>query len=72
MHKTDVHLRHGVRRPVRSWIIPLGAEGADDSTLVGRKAAALDSLLKRGFPVPPGVCMTTGPSGPPSSPFMSG
>jgi len=42
---------------MQNWIINL--ESALPTSLVGRKAAALGLLIEAGFPIPPGVCITT-------------
>ena len=39
------------------YLVPLEASG--DRLLCGGKAAGLAALLRHGFPVPPGVCVTT-------------
>ncbi|MCB8944856.1 MAG: hypothetical protein H6658_13995 [Ardenticatenaceae bacterium] len=41
------------------WLVPLAEVRQEDAALVGGKAAALGELLAAGFPVPPGVCVTT-------------
>jgi len=41
------------------YIIPLETVGQTDVPRVGAKAAALGTLLEAGFPVPPGLCVTT-------------
>jgi len=45
--------------PPRQAIVSLDAPDAEDSALVGGKAARLAMLLRAGFRVPPGVCLTT-------------
>src|SRR5947209_7925975 len=42
-----------------SLVVELNAVGAGEVALVGGKAAGLASLIAAGFPVPPGVCVTT-------------
>src|SRR5512143_280998 len=42
---------------MQNWIIALSS--ALSVRLVGRKAAALGRLVEAGFPIPPGVCITT-------------
>lgn len=39
------------------WLLPLGS--AIPAHCAGRKAVGLDALRRAGFPVPPGVCLTT-------------
>jgi len=41
------------------YIIPLETVRQTDVPRVGAKAAALGTLLEAGFPVPPGLCVTT-------------
>jgi phosphohistidine swiveling domain-containing protein len=41
------------------YISPLAEVHQEDVTQVGAKAAALGTLLESGFPVPPGLCVTT-------------
>ena len=40
-------------------VLPFAAIGQDALPLVGGKAANLAILARAGFPVPPGVCVTT-------------
>src|SRR5512136_2039884 len=42
---------------MQNWIIALSS--ALPVRMVGRKAAALGRLVEAGFPIPPGVCITT-------------
>ncbi|MBI4497617.1 MAG: hypothetical protein HY689_06960 [Chloroflexi bacterium] len=42
------------------FILPLDAVGRADRAQVGGKAAHLGELLRAGFPVPPGFCLTVG------------
>lgn len=37
----------------------LGTDATVTSDRIGQKAATLDNLLRAGFPIPPGVCVTT-------------
>ena len=48
------------RRPL---VVELGEIGAGDAALVGRKASRLAALLRGGFPVPAGFCLTTAATG---------
>jgi rifampicin phosphotransferase len=41
------------------FVVPLAAVGQTDARRVGNKAATLGCLQAAGFPVPPGVCLTT-------------
>jgi pyruvate,water dikinase len=41
------------------YVIPLDAVQQTEVAVVGAKAAVLGALLQVGFPVPPGVCLTT-------------
>lgn len=43
-----------------SFVVPLASVEAVDAALVGHKAATLAALIVSGFPVPPGLCVTTG------------
>ena len=45
--------------PQESWIIPLVAATDSAEELVGGKAAKLAALLRAGFTVPHGFCITT-------------
>src|SRR3954447_26743763 len=40
-------------------VLDLLAAGPEELALVGGKAANLGVLMRAGFPVPPGVCLTT-------------
>ena len=44
---------------MNDWIVPLSVMRRSDVVQVGGKAAALGELLAAGFPVPPGLCVTT-------------
>jgi hypothetical protein len=46
-------------RVMNDWIVPLSVMRRSDVVQVGGKAAALGELLSAGFPVPPGLCVTT-------------
>ena len=41
------------------WIVPLGEAASCQQDLVGGKAAKLAQLVRAGFPVPNGFCVTT-------------
>lgn len=41
------------------FVVPLASVGEEDAARVGHKAAVLGTLLGAGFPVPPGLCVTT-------------
>jgi len=41
------------------WVVPLSGLGRDARAVAGGKAANLGELLRAGFPVPPGFCVTT-------------
>ena len=43
----------------RELVLDLGCLGADVLPVVGGKAASLGALIRAGFPVPPGFCVTT-------------
>ncbi len=43
----------------RKLVLDLGCLGADVLPVVGGKAASLGALIRAGFPVPPGFCVTT-------------
>jgi pyruvate,water dikinase len=45
---------------VGDWILPLEGIRLPATAVAGRKAAALGELFAAGFPVPPGLCITTG------------
>jgi rifampicin phosphotransferase len=44
---------------ISQLVLPLNEVNLPDTTLVGRKAAALGALSAGGFPVPPGICIST-------------
>jgi phosphohistidine swiveling domain-containing protein len=44
---------------MNKYISPLAEVHQEDVTQVGAKAAVLGTLLQSGFPVPPGLCVTT-------------
>jgi phosphohistidine swiveling domain-containing protein len=44
---------------MEGYVIPLERAGQAGAPQVGTKAATLGSLLRTGFPVPPGLCVTT-------------
>ena len=44
---------------MQNQVFHLGSERTPGSSLTGQKAAALNALLRNGFPAPPGVCIST-------------
>lgn len=52
-------LSPGADRPVEDLVLPLEALDQTSLPLAGGKAASLGALIRAGFPVPPGFCVTT-------------